>query len=284
MASRIRVRSLLALLACLCALRPAAAQLPDRNADPSAGSQVAGVVYDYDGGHALSEVTVSLQGERGTIGTRRTDAQGRFAFVDVPPGTYALTLTLLGHVTLHDTLDVQEGADTEVVSELSISPIPLDPIVTVVPRRPLLQGFERRRKTGRGAYLGREEIVGMNAVRVGDLLRGFAGTSVVRLDHGGYGVRMRDGCAPSIWVNGVRTVNDRRSEIGLDEIVEPLEVVGIEVYRDPAAMPAQFTTGSCGAVLFWTRPAIPIGGGGQGSFWGRFLIVSGFVTLGLLLR
>jgi hypothetical protein len=42
------------------------------------------------------------------------------------------------------------------------------------------------------------------------------------------------------------------SSLGL-ETVDPTEIVGIEIYRGPATMPASMPSSPCGAIVIWTK-------------------------------
>ena len=41
----------------------------------------------------------------------------------------------------------------------------------------------------------------------------------------------------------------------LDDIVEPANIAGIEIYRSPAELPARFggAESACGVIVIWTR-------------------------------
>ncbi|MEX1183198.1 MAG: hypothetical protein WEF86_08165 [Gemmatimonadota bacterium] len=41
--------------------------------------------------------------------------------------------------------------------------------------------------------------------------------------------------------------------MSIDDLVRPLDLEAIEVYRGPSEMPAEFARGTCGAIVLWTR-------------------------------
>ena len=124
-----------------------------------------------------------------------------------------------------------------------------------------LEGFEFRRKHGLGVYLTQAEIKQRNARGPLDLLKGIAGVRVF-LDHGG-GTRVEftrcrespqkatDDPSPSskiaYWVDGVRYRG------GLPGYISPAAIVGMEIYRGVAELPAEFLDDACAAVVIWTR-------------------------------
>jgi hypothetical protein len=62
-------------------------------------------------------------------------------------------------------------------------------------------------------------------------------------------VRIR-GCAPLLWVDGVRLPGAE-----LDEVVQPADIAAMEIYASFAGIPAQFfdRTATCGTLVVWTR-------------------------------
>jgi outer membrane cobalamin receptor len=196
---------------------------------------------------------------------------------------YEISVAALGYTSLIDTVEVAADAVHEIAVELSASPIPLEPLVTVARRNPFLAGFEERRATGIGTYLDRRDIEARNANRLSDLMRAVPGARVVQLPNGGNGMRLRGGCVPTFWINGVRTANDARLEIPMDEAARPEDVEAIEVYRVPATVPSQFRPEACGVVVLWTRMASTrVGDDKKASLWNRLAILGGFVLVGLV--
>jgi hypothetical protein len=126
------------------------------------------------------------------------------------------------------------------------------------------RGFYDRMDAGMGRYLTREQIVARNAARTSDLLRGipgvdFAGGSRSTIPWLG-GNRRRHGsgtlgaCMPFLYIDGYLRV--LRGNERLDDIVDPSEVWGIEVYRYasdiPSELPRRGMAGNCGAIVIWT--------------------------------
>ncbi|MGW8266388.1 MAG: carboxypeptidase regulatory-like domain-containing protein [Longimicrobiales bacterium] len=240
-----------------------------------------GRVVDHETGEALYGAAVSLAaGPGGTpgLGTRVTNQDGRFLFRPVPPGTYNLTVTLLGYRTLREPLLVEVQTDLEVVLKLAVSPVELDPIEVVVEQqiRGPLADFERRRQLGMGTYFTREDIEARNPYVITDLLRTVPGVRVMPAGQfGEQAIRLRGNCRPEIIVDGIRTSIDT----DVDHVLPPMDVEAVEVYKGPE-LPVQFGNNSCGAVVFWTR--VPEDTGGHGITWTRIGITAGFILLAFL--
>jgi len=248
---------------------------------PDSIATVRGRVLEQGTDAPLRGAAVSLasgpDGTRG-IGTRVTGESGEFLFRQVRAGLYRVSVTLLGYTDLRDTLRVGPESDMELILPLSVSPIPLEPIVVSAERRrpDHLAGFERRRRTLGGTFMDRQEIEGRGALVFTDLLRMVPGARVVPVSYYGHGVLFRGGCAPSIVIDGLRLSPTR----DLDALLRPMDVDALEIYTG-ASLPAEFGPTPCGAIVVWTRRGEPTTGGG--SFWRRLLAAVGFISLAWLL-
>lgn len=247
-----------------------------------AASTVQGQVVDQESGRPLAEVAVSLaSGPGGTpgAGTRITNAEGRFRFRSVPPGTYRIVATRIGYRERTDTLEVEAGSDLEMYLPLTVSPVPLAPITVEVTRHAPgpLDDFQDRRRTRPGTFIDREQIENRHPIYFSDLLRMVPGARVVPGRFSGSVVLLRGGCRPRLWVDGVPISS---SPEGVDAIIQPLDVEAIEIYH-ASELPAEFGSSSCGAIIVWTRRGEPTGR--AGSFWKRLALGLGFLTLGILL-
>ncbi len=243
-------------------------------------SSVTGTVEVHETGAPLPEASVSLaagsEDTRG-LGTRITDAEGRFTFRRVPPGAYHLVVTFIGYHDLSDTLTVPAESDLRLELALSVSPVALQPLVVVARRgNATMRGFEQRRARGFGTFITRDQIDQRQPTYVSQILRTVPGVTLAPVSRWGYGVFLRDGCRPVVWIDGTRIVGDN----AVDQMLQPNDVQAIEVYRG-AELPVQFGPSPCGAVVFWTR--VPEPGTGHGSIWKRALLALAFVTVAYLL-
>ena len=244
---------------------------------PDSTTTVRGRVLEQGTDAPLRGAAVSLasgpDGTRG-IGTRVTGESGEFLFRQVRAGLYRVSVTLLGYTDLRDTLRVGEESEMELILPLSVSPIPLEPIVVSAERRraDFLTGFESRRRRLGGTFMDRQEIEDRAPLVFTDLLRMVPGARVVPVSYYGHGVLFRGGCAPSIVIDGVRLSPTQ----DLDALLNPMDVEALEVYTG-SFLPAEFGPTPCGAIVVWTRRGEPIVG--QGSFWRRLLVAVGFLSL-----
>ncbi|MDP9347783.1 MAG: Plug domain-containing protein, partial [Gemmatimonadota bacterium] len=69
----------------------------------------------------------------------------------------------------------------------------------------------------------------------------------------GYMVLLRGSCAPRVYLDGIRAFHD--GNMIIDNLVSPMDLEGIEVYRSSAEVPVQYggMDAGCGAILIWSR-------------------------------
>jgi hypothetical protein len=256
---------------------------------PGSNSTVVGVVLDNEEETPLSDAAVILgpvPGGPPGAGTRITDEEGRFYFLDVPPGRYALTVELLGYQPLNDSLMVDPSSAHRLLLRLSVSAIPLEPVVVVVsPWRPgLMEDIEERRERRRGTFIMREEIKERNPLAVSDLLRVVPGLEFIKDPRTGYHFHLQRGtdlggpCRMPVWVNGIRL----HPELAIDHLLSPEAVEAVEVYTGVADTPIQYGPGDCGAVLVWTRGMVAPESSPPRSGRSRWKIVAAFVGFAAL--
>jgi hypothetical protein len=211
------------------------------------------------------------------MGTRVTDTNGRFLFRSVPPGTYRLVVTFLGYRDVRDTLPVRPDSDLDLSLAMAVAPIRLEPLVVVTERRTsgIMGDFERRRQSRSGTFFDREDIEARNPYLLSDLLRSVPGARVIPTGALSHTVRLRGGCTPELWVDGIPLMTIE----GMDDILPTMDIEAVEVYHG-VSLPVQFGSNSCGAIIVWTRRGERVEGGG--SFWKRFGLAAAFVFLALL--
>ena len=135
------------------------------------------------------------------------------------------------------------------------------------PENAMLEGFRRRRETGLGTFITREEFEQRKPSLVTDLLREVPGLDVastgsgtrpvVRIERAGN----RD-CTTQIFVDGFlvnrRAIGSdgyRPIDFRIDDAVSPASVEGIEIYKGLGTVPAEFLNPDaiCGVIAIWTR-------------------------------
>lgn len=269
--SRITSRSVPCLLL-LFAATPLAAQTDDivlERVDRLPGALVLqGKILDAETREPIRAAAVSLEGAgTGTM----TDARGGFRLVPPSPGPQMLRVRHIGYAPGRVAVEAREGETTVVAIALRVKPVPVAE-VRVEAERPVgrMADFERRRRSGRGYLMTREEIEKKRPIHTSDIFTAVPGVEVVR-SYLGRIVRMR-GAAPAVHrgqayecqvqylLDGFPAFVSHPSEpVFVDQLVRPIDIEAIEIYRGPAEIPAQFRgPGSdCGVVVIWTRDRLP---------------------------
>ncbi|MBW3629194.1 MAG: carboxypeptidase regulatory-like domain-containing protein [Gemmatimonadetes bacterium] len=200
-------------------------------------------------------VVTLLDQDSAAVARLQTDSLGAFHFTVPRRGTYRLRAESPGYraatspalsIGALDTLDVEFS--------LAHDAVVLEPLVVKARNRrltPMARRFYDRAKISAfGNFLTREDIEKFHPVRTTELLRRIPGvqTSPVM---GGNVVTIRGGCRPTLYVDGSRIWSYRT----VDDLVQPLEVEGVEVYRSADQAPAEYTGmhAGCAVILIWTR-------------------------------
>ena len=187
-----------------------------------------------------------------------TGASGTFALSGLPSGTYALEVRAIGYAPKRVAVTLSNRRPNAVGVVLDERLNTLQSVVVQADRTKLQKdftGFQERAKRGMGRFLNEEEIEKRNALALTDVFRTIPSLHVVPNGGGfGYALQGRGGCAPDVFVDGVRVFDGATD---LDQIVKPQDVAGVEVYNGAATVPAQFASvgagGGCGVVVVWTK-------------------------------
>jgi hypothetical protein len=196
-----------------------------------------------------------------------TGSGGWFAWPGRSMGTWTVLVRAIGFAprTLRVNVTGSDLAPTKI--ELKESAQLLDSLSVVAPPAVSIRlvEFERRRTKGMGRYFTRQDVARTGATRVSALLRALPA-----------GVAVRDslGTPLAVSLRGEKLVTERGRitvascvlRTAIDgvvqpwgtsvDILDPVEVLAIEVYLGPASMPAEFASGRrdqfCGLLMFWT--------------------------------
>jgi len=231
------------------------------------------------------------------LATTVSDQDGYWMLRVPRPGTFLVEAKRIGYQPWIDgPVEIRAGDDWESVYLLRPAAVALDPVevsAEATERYLSLTGFYERQRANFGHFITREDIERRAGSRVTDVLSAVPGVRLVptgdpfgkltiqmrgsQLSHGGI-------CRPRIFVDGViynrgdsrlrgvddwgnpeRTLEDDVTaplpmevvEPGIDEIVHPSNIAGMEVYRSGAQVPAKFGGSSvqtqCGVIAIWTR-------------------------------
>jgi hypothetical protein len=268
---------------------PLSAQAGDQEGRLSGPSIFAGRVVDHESGRPVVAAEVSLDpgGIGGTgAGTRASGEDGSFRFDDVPPGSYVLVVTSLSYRRFEYSLEVEPESEIRMLIRLSPSPVALEPLIVVAPRRPAcMDGFEERRAQARAhtRFLTREEIQEMTPQPryIPDLFRYMPGADVsfgplpfLTVDAN---VAVPRNCQPDVWVNG-RLLPDP----GAVDLIDPFDIAAIELHAIEHDTPSEFRgPGRCGALVVWLRTRDP--GEERPSRWKAFFAGLGALVLAFVL-
>jgi hypothetical protein len=202
-----------------------------------------------------------------------SDTTGAFRVDGLAAGTYQFLVRQFGYTPVRVEVSLQPGVTTRLREQaLALAPltsaVPLDPVVVegrAVPWR--LAGFERRRATGMGSFMNREEIESYRPKLMTDVVGRMPGISVRPNTQYGVGdLRRRiiyntrrfstwtgQECPLLIFVDGAFIGDTRQAD--LDLLIPPEGVEAMETYSSPAQIPAEFdrTGSACGVIVLWLR-------------------------------
>ena len=259
-----------------------------------AAQVVRGRVLDAETHAPVAAARVTILGPTDSAGPRvLTDDQGGFVLRPPVPGRYVLEVVRLGYTPQRQG-PFAVGPGEHALPEVSLHAIPyqLDSLtITTQARSQFLErvGWFTRQRSDFGRFLTRDQIESHHVSRITDLLTVIPGVRLVpdARSPGRMRVQMRGSqpavggsCEPRVFVDGLMAIRGdskppRRSGTGkdgdledpfgdsknpeppLDDIANPEDIEGIEVYRSASQVPVEFGgTGvftRCGVVVIWTR-------------------------------
>lgn len=229
-----------------------------------------------------------LQGVEVVIGASAplatSGANGTFRTANVPSGEQTIVFRAVGFKPqeLHRAFAAGDSIAVEVVMPVGVQVLPV--LTTRAERRavsPRMAGYFERKERGLGTFIDDSLLRSREHSPVSDVLRRVPGLTLTYLPNGGgMAVQMsRAGttstcpigaspdkcrrketrCFAQVFLDGMRIYapgqqsGDLRG-FSIDEF-KVVHLQAIEVYKGPAATPAQFnmTGSSCGTLLLWTR-------------------------------
>jgi len=220
---------------------------------PAAGQttgKLRGKVVDTETGETIAAALIKIKNGGAPV---TADSAGAFTTV-VAPGPVVVTVTALGYESRTWKIDIAAGQDMQRTFGLDFTGEKLPEIVVtaradkLVPR---YADFERRRQKGSGAYLRWDVIKQKNFNTVGEAARSIRGVKLNcdQRNFECYIYMARDpNCPATWWVDGVQVHS-------FTESTPIRDVYGLEFYRGPSEVPAEFTgsTAGCGVIVVWTK-------------------------------
>ncbi len=188
----------------------------------------------------------------------RTDSAGRFAIRNLPPRRHIVRVRRVGYAPTYLTADLTDSTSTRariVVRQYAGQNLGLVVVrANGIPGR--LQAFMRRaeKKSGWARIFTADDIARRNPMRTSDMFQAVAGVRLNTDSRGHVQLTGRGGCVLSLFVNGFPAPQMRGA--GIDELVNVLDLAGIEIYNGQGGLPAEYLMGQsnlCGIIGVWTR-------------------------------
>ena len=234
---------------------------------PIVGS-LTGLVTDAGSGRSLSAAQVFIEGT-GLGGL--TNASGRYLILNVPAGTHALRVELIGYASAAQQVTVADDQATSVDFGLNEQVIDFDEIVVTG-----TAGQARRREVGNAIEQINIAEIAEPVNDVGQLLQARVSGARVQFGSGNSGsgadIRLRGNVSvalsnqPLIYIDGMRAKSEpTSSENGAEDPYSPLndlnpdDIDRIEVIKGPAATTLYGTEAAAGVIQIFTKQ------GGQGA-------------------
>ena len=216
---------------------------------PGDSAAVTGQVIASETRAPIGGATVQVMGTRLTTST---DSAGRFALGGLPPGVVMLEVRAIGYASGNWRVTLKPGQVMEHRFDLDLLAYEL-PEVVVEARKAARRfaDFERRRASGMGQFITKEQIDRANATSLIDILVTVRGVQQVCLTNDCFAKMARSppGCYPQYFLDG------RESTPYFARNTPPHDIQGIAVYRGGAEIPGEFsgTNSGCGVIAIWTK-------------------------------
>lgn len=222
--------------------------------DPSEPRTLRGTVVD-EAGQPLPDLPVEVVS---ALTETRTDSAGQFVVRNLKPQRHIVRVRRVGYQPTYAFADLNDasGARLRIVLR-QYAGQNLGLVVVRADRVPArLAGFASRaaKSSGWGRIITEAEIRQRTPIFTSDLLQGLAGVRVVRSGFGSGTILGRGNCRMALFINGFQV--QAISGSGLDELVSPEDLAGIEVYTGIGGIPSELITSrsnGCGTVALWTK-------------------------------
>ncbi|MBR9988811.1 MAG: carboxypeptidase regulatory-like domain-containing protein [Gemmatimonadetes bacterium] len=218
---------------------------------------IRGTVYIAEEQRPVADVVIRITGEADFEVAATSRSDGSFLLLVPGAGRYFITAERIGLKTLDSTaIDVPARGAVEISVTMSAQAVELSGLVVVAQRRNLSQTeliaerVQSARALGLGRTMTREEIEERRAPHTAALINSAA--PHVRIRRGPQDantVFVRD-CPLAVYVDGV-LIN--RQPTNVNFIVNPQDLLAVEVYRGASQMRDYIDPRGCGTVLLWTK-------------------------------
>jgi hypothetical protein len=214
---------------------------------------ISGTVADKQG-TVLADAEVAVVVRDSVLRSATTGDNGRFRIDHVAPGPVELRVQRVGFQISHVVVDASPLDRSIFIS--------LDPVIDVLDAvnvggdstartlsPHLIEFYARARSSHLGYFLDEQKLKELRPEYTSDALRMVPGVVVRPSGRIGNDVKIR-GCAPLVWVDGLRATGAQ-----VDDVTHGSDVAAIEVYESTAGVPPQYTdrTATCGTILVWLK-------------------------------
>jgi CarboxypepD_reg-like domain len=219
-------------------------------------------------GHATVSGVVDLEGSPTKAGTRVelvgsgsvavTNDKGQFSIWNAPSGTSVVVARHVGYDVESVPVDLSSREDVRVTMRLRKS-LPAMEAVRVMARKLATLdkiGFNERRKTGFGYFIGPERLDQMHPSSVTDILQQAPGLYVMRRANGdaiASSHTMGSSCI-EYYLDGGAYLETRPGDI--NKFVNGADIAAVEVYQGNAPIEFARAGVSCITIVLWTRGVI----------------------------
>lgn len=217
-------------------------------------------------GNATVSGVVVLEGSSANAGSRvelvgtdivvMTNDKGEFTMRNLPSGSRVLLARHLGFGAETVPVDLSSHEEKRVTMKLPKFLAIMDPVLVTARRSAALDriGFNQRKKSGFGYYIGPERLQNMHASAVTDILRLVPGLRVSYGPDGDVVSSTRGGGSGCVQYFLDDMPYTEMTPGDINNFVTGGEVVAVEVYQDTGT-PAQYSRAGmfCTTIVLWTR-------------------------------
>ena len=230
------------------------------------GGSISGVVRDASGAVVGDAEVLLINAQHAVLRQTKTDAEGRFQLTDVPPGSYAVTVSRTDFSRQREAVRVAAGSMTELAVVLEISELEAQVTVTAE-----VGHVSDARNTAQPINLINETDVLERAPEVvAQVVDEEAGVNLQRTSPSLSAVFVRGltGRNVAVYVDGVRyTTSAQRGGVGtFFSLIEPSSLETVEILRGPNS--SQYGSDVLGGVVNFISHT-PAYGGSDGEWHGN---------------
>jgi hypothetical protein len=255
MIARLLVPGLLAAVYALTPLPTASAQAAlQQSGSARSGYAVSGTVADPEG-TPIDAVEISIVENDSTIRRVRAGDDGRFRIEGLPSPHFDLVARRLGFLPHTTRVSIDGGQhSTTVFVKLDavadkLGAVYVDDAAPDTHDPNLREFYQREQSNKLGYYIDENTMRALRPEFASEALRRVPGVVVRPSRRFGNDVRIR-GCAPLVWIDGVRSPGAQ-----IDDLTSGASVAAMEIYSSLAGVPAQYMdrSATCGTVLVWLK-------------------------------